>query len=229
MTKQGCYICNQTKTSVEHVPPRCLFPQKKDLPEGFNLRKQLITVPSCNEHNTAKSKDDEYLLYMLLLNIPNNKTAENYFFNKAIRAMKRAPSLFQGFTKTQISVTAIDEKSGEVHNTIAVQVDEERLNYSLASIGQALYFHHYNTPWEGRIKAYPHFLIHLKENNAKELYKPNEIMQQATEQFMAEEELHGENPEVFSYQFAEGNESTTLVMYLKIYEGSTITLLFVDK
>ncbi|MEY8199782.1 MAG: hypothetical protein RPS47_11130, partial [Colwellia sp.] len=210
MPLQSCYMCCQLKTSVEHVPPRCLFPQKKDLPEGVDLRKQLITVPSCDEHNTAKSKDDEYLLYTLLLSIPNNKTAENYFFNKAVRAMKHAPSIFQGFTKTQVPVTAIDEQSGEVHNTIAVQIDEERLHSSLASIGQALYFHHYKSPWEGSIKAYPHFLMHLKEDNARELNEPNEKMQQVTEQLMVEAELHGENPEVFSYQFAEGNESTTL-------------------
>ena len=54
-------------------------------------------------------------------------------------------------------------------------------------------------------------------------------MQQFTEQLMLEAELYGENPEVFSYQFTEGNGSTSLVMYLRIYEGSNITLLFVDK
>lgn len=68
MSVTHCYMCEATATSVEHVPPRCLFPEQKDLPSGVNLRKQLITVPSCEAHNTSKSKDDEYLLYALLMN-----------------------------------------------------------------------------------------------------------------------------------------------------------------
>ena len=58
-----CYMCTSAATSVEHVPPRCLFPEQKDLPIGVDLRKQLITVPSCDIHNSRKSKDDEYLFY----------------------------------------------------------------------------------------------------------------------------------------------------------------------
>ena len=44
-----CYMCEKESTSSEHVPPKCLFPEKKDLPDGVDLRKSLITVPSCDE------------------------------------------------------------------------------------------------------------------------------------------------------------------------------------
>ena len=58
---QRCYICGAPATSKEHVPPQCLFPEKKDIgTEKF--RKDLITVPSCELHNTNKSKDDEFLM-----------------------------------------------------------------------------------------------------------------------------------------------------------------------
>ena len=62
-TSVTCYMCSAPKTSVEHVPPKGLFPKSKDLPAGMNLRKQLITVPACDLHNTEKSHDDEYLMY----------------------------------------------------------------------------------------------------------------------------------------------------------------------
>ena len=41
-----CYMCAAPKASVEHVPPKGLFPEIKDLPAGVNLRKELITVPA---------------------------------------------------------------------------------------------------------------------------------------------------------------------------------------
>lgn len=226
VTKKSCYMCSQPKTSVEHVPPRCLFPQKKDLPDGLDLRKQLITVPSCDLHNSQKSKDDEYLLYTLLLNIPNNQTAENYFFKKALRAIERNPSLIQGITKTNLPVTAVDNVTGKMHRTIAVQIDAERLHESLQSMGYALYYHHFRKPWPGTVQAYPHFLIHLTEPDARELNALNERMQQCTELLMEKRERFGENPDVFCYQLADENGSVKMIMYLRIYEGSRITLMF---
>lgn len=58
-----CYMCDELATTVEHIPPKCIFPETKDLEDKtLNLRKKLLTVPSCTLHNNAKSGDDEYLL-----------------------------------------------------------------------------------------------------------------------------------------------------------------------
>lgn len=226
MAGKKCYMCSNPATSVEHVPPRCLFPEKKDLPLGIDLRKQLITVPSCDVHNTAKSQDDEYLLYLLLLNIPNNETATNHFFTKVQRAIQRNPTLIQKFSEKQLPVVAEDTITGEVHQTVAVQIDEERLASSLEHIGRALYYNHFGSSWEGDVSAFPHFLMHLTQPNAEELNKPNELMQKAVELAMQEKELHGENSEVFCYQIADGETPVNFIMYLRIYEGARATLLF---
>ena len=70
MSNNTCYMCEAVATTDEHAPPRCLFPETKDLiDKSLDLRKELITVPACKEHNTAKSTDDEYLLNILSLNI----------------------------------------------------------------------------------------------------------------------------------------------------------------
>ena len=228
MSNQHCYRCQAPKTSVEHVPPRCLFPQKKDLPAGVDLRKQLITVPSCDTHNSSKSKDDEYLLYALLMNLPNNETAQNYFYKKAVRAIKRNPSLINRITERHTPVTAVDSKTGEVHHTAAVQIDEVRLSSALESIGFALYFHHFRATWNGSVSAYPHFLMHITEENARELNEPNEKMQQCAEVLMKDREQFGDNPEVFFYQLADGGKVSKWIMYLTIYGGSKVTLLFKD-
>lgn len=226
MAGKTCYMCSNIATSTEHVPPRCLFPEKKDLPAGMELRKQLITVPSCDSHNASKSHDDEYLLYVLLLNIPNNETAKNHFFTKVKRAIERNPSIIKKFSEKQIPVVAKDTVTGEIHQTIAVQVDESRLNNSLEHIGRALYFHEYGTQWNGKVSAFPHFLLNITQPNAAELNKPNEQMQKLVELTMQESPMKGENQEVFCYQITEVRRPISLIMYLRIYKGSQITLLF---
>src|SRR4029077_16072891 len=55
-----CYMCDAPSTTAEHVPAKCLFPR------GSKYRKNLIKVPSCDAHNSHKSKDDEYLRHVLV-------------------------------------------------------------------------------------------------------------------------------------------------------------------
>lgn len=77
-----CYMCEKESTSVEHAPPRCIFPEQKDLQPGEDYRVNLITVPSCDEHNMQKSKEDEYLLYILPSTIGSNEVGINSRLNE---------------------------------------------------------------------------------------------------------------------------------------------------
>jgi hypothetical protein len=222
-----CYMCPLAETTVEHVPPRCLFPEQKDLPPGIDLRKRLITVPSCDVHNTAKSKDDEYLLYALLLNIPNNKTAENHVFTKVQRAVERNPFLLAQFAEKQLPVFVVDRATGQGQQTVAMQVDLQRLKGSLEMIGRALYFHHFRQLWPGQVSVYPHFVLALTEPDARELNRPREQIAAAVEELVKNAPLHGNNPEVFAYQIV-SQPPTLTVLCLRFYEGSRVTLLFRD-
>lgn len=219
-------MCDAAATSVEHVPPRCLFPAQKDLPNGKDLRKKLITVPSCDIHNTYKSKDDEYLLYVLSMNIPNNPTASDHFSTKVLRAIQRRPSVIKMFTQKQLPVKVEDTLTGEIHETLAFQVDRRRLEYALGMIGRALYFHHFSTSWIGSVSAYPNFLLALTESNSHELNEPVEKMAALAEEFFLNEPRYGENHDVFCYQVAGGQPPVETIMLLRFYEGSRVTLLF---
>lgn len=219
-------MCDAAATSVEHVPPRCLFPEQKDLPSGVDLRKQLITVPSCDAHNTSKSMDDEYLLYALSMNIPNNSTASNHFSTKILRAIQRSQSVIRKFTDRQLPVKVENAQTGEIHETVALLVDRERLENALTMIGRALYFHHFKTKWVGSVSAFPNFLLSLTEPNAQELNQPVEKMAALAEEFFLDEPRYGENQAVFSYQVAAGLFPVETIMLLRFYEGSRVTLLF---
>ena len=44
MTKiETCYMCDEIATSKEHVPPKCIFPEKKDIGEDNFLRRYVCS------------------------------------------------------------------------------------------------------------------------------------------------------------------------------------------
>ena len=222
-----CYMCDKPETGVEHVPPRCLFPEQKDIPNGVDLRKQLITVPACDEHNTSKSQDDEYLLYLLVINLPANETAKNQFFTKIMRSIERNPSLIKRFMANPHPVIAVDKKTGQAHHTVAVNVDDARLDSALDHIARALYFHHFRAQWLGDVRTQPDFLLaSLDPDKGRERNKLGEHMVAAADHLFEGKEFYGANPEAFKYQVLDGNENTHKLMRLHFYNGCRVSVFF---
>jgi hypothetical protein len=222
-----CYMCDRPAKGVEHVPPRCLFPEQKDLPEGVDLRKQLITVPACDEHNTSKSQDDEYLLYLLVINLPANETAKNQFFTKIMRSIERNPGLVKKFMASPYPVIAVDKETGQAHHTVAVNIDDARLDSALDHIARALYYHHFKTQWLGDVRTQSDFLLaSLDPEKGQERNKLGEYMVAAADQLFADSAFHGENPDVFKYQVLEGNENVHQLMRLHFYNGCRVSVFF---
>lgn len=223
----SCYMCARGPAGFEHVPPKCLFPEQKDLPAGVDLRKQLITVPACDEHNTAKSKDDEYLLYLLVINLPANDAAKNHFFTKIMRSIKRNPALINTYTATQQPVMAVDTQTGKAFNTIAVRIDDKRLNSALDHMARALYFHHFKDQWLGSVRTQADFLLQsLDPNKGAHLNDLGSKMAQMADHIFADCAFHGANPDVFKYQVHEGGDKVHKLMRLHFYNGCRVSVFF---
>lgn len=60
--QEQCYRCTSPAVGRDHVPPQAFFPKPK---EALGLRRDLITVPSCEAHNVGRSGDDEYAFALL--------------------------------------------------------------------------------------------------------------------------------------------------------------------
>jgi len=56
--KRECYACTAPASDREHVPAKSFFPS--------GMRGNLLTVPSCREHNGGYSKDVEYVRNMIV-------------------------------------------------------------------------------------------------------------------------------------------------------------------
>lgn len=209
-----CYMCDSKATSREHVPPICLFPEMKDT-KGINFRKELITVPSCDLHNSRKSDDDEFLMLSLSGLIKNNPVGNFHRLTKANRALKRKNKDFiekeilrnQKFHKVQTT-------DGKFQIISIGQPNVERLLGCLRHVAYGLYFAEFNERFDGELGIILEFIEYTDDNSQtmKKFIK---------KRFEVENELNkkikGENPSVFYYQFHEPDEFGLIGMRMVFY------------
>lgn len=197
-TEQKCYMCDEIASSREHVPPLCLFPEIKDT-KGFNFRKNLITVPSCNIHNSNKSDDDEFLMLSLSGLLKNNPVGNFHQMTKANRALRRKN---KDFIEKEV---LRNHKYGKIQTTdgkfriISVgNPNFERLSKCLEHIAFGLYFYEFNERFQGELRMILEFIDYSDENTQT-------LKKFLKRRFEIEKELNleikGSNPEVFYYQF----------------------------
>jgi hypothetical protein len=219
-------MCTAPKASVEHVPPKGLFPETKDLPSGVDLRKELITVPSCDIHNSAKSQDDEFLMYALVFGIQNNPTAEAQVKSKIIRALTRNAGVAKLMTQHHLPVQIEDIATGIRQETIALKVDMKRVGQAFDHIGRALHFHYFKSKWMGSIQSIPLFMLAIGDESSQEHNAALLSLGNHMEELLVNEPAHGANPEVFTYKVIVAVPQIPVAMLLTFYEGSKVVLLF---
>lgn len=216
-------MCDEIATSKEHVPPKCLFPEQEDLPGGIDLRKQLLTVQSCDTHNSKKSHDDEYFLYFLGGCNQINKIGRNHYTSKIRRAIKRNSSLFRKMTKTAVPVIITDPHTMKQEESLALTLEPARVNNIIRQLSRAIYYHHYKEKLIGNVKYQAEFMATTTDpsemQNNKFSVEADIIFQNAP--------YFGENSEVFKYQVIENEESKTMRLYF--YEGCRLLLMFNGK
>lgn len=216
-------MCARKSTSEEHVPPKCLFPEKKDLPQELDLRKNLIKVPSCDIHNTAKSKDDEFLLYCLCMNIANNSVAFKHFSTKIMRAYNRRPRLMRSMIKDSKYVIAVDE-NGTAFNTLMVKADTARINKCFDQMARALYFYKFDRQFNGHCHFLHDWLIEPEKKSSIAVKNEDEerSVLEHIKTYFNKLEHSGSNPEVFRYYFDEPDERGFMALSMQFYGGSNV-------
>ena len=224
MTKRVCYWCEEPATSREHVPPRCLFPVSADTVDGRSHREQLITVPSCDLHNGAKSDDDEYLLCVLAFSILNNQVGQQQAVSKVLRALKQDPKLTERVLGIGKEITIEETASGKLDTTLAFKVDDKRLQSAFEHIARGVYFHHHKVPWKGRVRVYPEFLVLLDSPNAHERNEKFQALRESSNALFEIAPRHGFNVSVFFYQLvADPNFYAQTFMRLTFYGSTSVT------
>ncbi|MCP4359260.1 MAG: hypothetical protein GY796_14705 [Chloroflexi bacterium] len=210
--QKTCYMCDAIATSREDVPPRVFFPQQKDLPAGIDYRKNLIRVPSCRVHNSAKSADDMYL-FLVILSAGGNLAAQRHFTKKAMRSIKRRASLVALITKNAMPAM------WEGQETIAFDVDEERFGKAITHIAKGLYYHRYQEKWtEEMFVASPNLVAPA---NPK-VNVNNQNFWRAAKGLLEDQPELGENLEIFSYRYYCDKPGGVYVVRMFFYESTVV-------
>jgi hypothetical protein len=204
-----------------------LFPLAADTDDGRSHREQLITVPSCDLHNGAKSDDDEYLLCVLAFSILNNPVGQRQAVSKVLRALKQAPKLAERVLGTGKEITVEDTTSGKLDTTLAFKVDDSRLQSAFEHIARGIYFHHHRAAWQGRVRVHPEFLVMLDSPNAHERNERFQALRESANSLFEHAPRHGANASVFFYQLlADPNAYAQTLMRLTFYGSTSVTALF---
>ncbi len=213
-----CYFCGAPATSKEHVPPKSIFPEAKDVQNGKDYRANLITVPSCDAHNSAKSTDDAYLMMVIVSYFQNNDAARNQIKSKVTRAWTKDKKLAGTIVKNLRTVPL----GGSLHH--AFEVDTDRLDRSLELAAHGLHFHQFGVgpPNPYRVISYP--LAKLEGEEANDVNTGRaDILRMAGELFNGQP-VQGANPEIFWYQLSPETEGRH-VLRMCFYEAFTVIAL----
>jgi len=223
MEQELCYMCNLPADSREHVPPKCIFPESKDL-SGENYRKSLITVPSCYEHNSKKSKDDEFLMVSLAGIFGNNSIGFRHKFGKVDRAISRSSMrlIESAFLKKKHYV--IKTKDNNFLEVIWGTPDHQRLINCFKHIAYGLHYEFFKKQFNGEVKVLLGYL-HSKDqsnNNFVQFIKDRSAID------LEGKTKNGENPDIFYYQFTEPDQFGLYMLHLRFYGGIDIYISFIQ-
>jgi hypothetical protein len=201
-------MCDAPATSREHAPPQCLFPELKEV--GRDLRRGLITVPSCDAHNGAKSKDDEFMRAMILMTAAHtSEAAKNLFMGKLLRAVKRKPGAHQAF---------FEERGTLGQGQSVLRIDRPRFDRCLDHLVRALAFDAFKIKWTLPIVVVsPNFVSATGENRIGP-HVPSLEAVRISREWLGGEPIQGENPEVFKYRLKHDAAAQTLAFAAIFYE-----------
>jgi hypothetical protein len=196
-------MCDAIASSREHCPPRSIFP--------IGHRDQLDSVPSCNTHNTSKSKikDDEYLKCMLLT-APGSKTDTTERVESLIRSFQYNRHL----VKTFMPNLRYAKFKGK--DTSSFSLDKERFERIIGMVVRALYFKDNNEKLDSEFRiAWAH------------LGYPNSGRMPFLKGMEHIESYFGDIPDrkngqIFQYDWKTAPNKTLNVCRLRFYQGSPI-------
>lgn len=227
-----CYYCGADASSKEHVPPRCLFPKRGDV-GGIDYRKNLLTVPSCDIHNSETSRNDEFLLACLAPIFGNNPVGLIHTKTKLRRAFEHTDGHLLEVTMKNIREQIYHDDSGNGHPVLIGTADDARLDECFDKIVRAIwYLENGRTCFQGKTWFLPGFLFY--DGGDKIIRDGDNVLVSSIleyaklvatvklKQEFANIPRKGSNPEIFQYQVGPPDENDITPMLLTFYGNANV-------
>ena len=193
-----CYWCGIELTSEtqkkEHVPPFTFFPK------GY--RENLVTVPSCAEHNNKYSSlDEKFQIFIKMFR--TNEIAVDDFNDRVLRGLNRKEK--ESFLEDLNNKSTVIKTNGKTN--LVMELDHDECQLFIEKIIRGIYFYHKERPAKGIIQSVTKF-IHREvlDNPAIVKYLLEDVHTQLFRQG------YFKNKEVFSYKFLEAHDTFVIIM-----------------
>jgi hypothetical protein len=215
-------MCEMDGVTREHVPPRNLFPELRDV--GKDFRRDLITVPSCELHNSAKSQDDEFLMVSLAGIVGNNSIGYLHGLTKVDRALRRtAHRLLDKVLVKKRDVRTLELDGNKFCDVIWGTPDVARLHRCFDHIGRGLHYHHFGTRFVGKTQILLGYLFHDDQSSRNWV----QFVRDRAELDLADKPKLGANPGVFYYQVTDHDIHGLFLIKLCFYGGLNVYIAFI--
>jgi hypothetical protein len=186
-------------------------------------------VPSCDAHNSHKSKDDQYLWQIVTATRQLNECGERMVRTKGLRTIARRPAMMRSLMQTAVPAYVYDFSARSWQPTAMVQFELPRVFTALEHLARALYLWHFHEKWPGRVTVFPSFAgfpPHEKAADREFRQQWRGIIQKAAAA-MAGLPRFGENQDAFYYQVMPPDGASGVVMLATFYGSATVTCGFV--
>ncbi len=218
-----CYMCGCSATSREHVPPICLFPEEKDIKTSV-FRNNLITVPSCDLHNSKKSNDDEFLMACMSGIVGNNVIGFFHFSTKVKRSLERKGRGVELLMNSP-QFSNIKNSSGHDMSVVIGRPDLKRLRSCFLHIAYGLYYHKFSKVFDGECEMIMDFVTY--EDAQLESYKL--LCRKLLELDQSSGKESGANQEIFSYKFSDPDQFGLILLKITFYGATSVFIAFKGK
>ena len=208
MDAETCYMCDSVATTREHAPARCMFPEAKDI-DGRDLRRNLISVPSCDAHNSAFSKDDEYFLAIVTSQLQGNDVSRRQFDTKVLRAVRRKPAIVDAEFRSAVSATV------DGQDVMVLRADSSRVRRAMDKTTRALVYH---CSGEKLLSPLTIYLPGFREPDGQHRSSLQRIDAQVQE-LLVGCDVRGENPEVFAFQLHLNRDRDVSILRMSLFEA----------
>jgi hypothetical protein len=206
-------MCPREATSREHVPPAAFFPEPKDSPNGKDYRRNLLTVPSCRVHNTARSGDDQYIAVVIASTIQSNEVAHRLMTPKTIRALHQRPGLvgfFHGLTAIHVGA----------FETGAFLVDRARFDRAADHYARGLYYNNFTDKLTGTLKIHTSSLFLASGADSPVFNAQLQELTDVISRGVQTAPHEGQNPDIFYYQVI--RDSTNRAIIRMVFYGGFV-------
>ena len=211
-----CYHCGLPKFNRDHVPPLSFFPSGDDP----DLRKNLFTVPACEEHNSGKSLDDDYVR-MVMAGMSTNINSDSRLIH--LREHTVSALANNGALLALVLKDARCEQAGSSQRTTG-EIDPERILGFLTAVARGVLCHERKIWWDGDVNTIAHFLV--GDESPTFLKEASRVMLETEPEFGSK----GENELVFYYKLSDlqDQKSEAFVVDMCFYGEFRVTSAFLN-